>query len=421
MLLLEKEENEIDSIQKEKEILLEELIQILEEEKNQDHILSSIINCRKILEIAEDLNNEELYDKYINSIVRFEQKLEDIHQIEEEEYKLVQKQIQDLSKIINVEDSIMPEIEDIPIENLVKNFNSDLNDMKDLATRVLNEHSVEIKEVIHNRMIIKRSSGKSIENQKDIDISVDFSSINNKNNDILNPEYYISNIVDNESDDPIEEALIQDIIPYNYEITEVTINGKEPELQPDTKLKKNGLQYSWYIPKMDENDSINFKYQLKPRISRTIILPLKNSVKVIKTHSDLKDETEQNIEVQNSEVALLTFKNSFENRLNNIVFEDIIPIFYAYEVEEHKSQHFPSFKESSENFVKWKLNEMPIEQSSQYEYELTELHKIEELKIKAYNLLKINPKEYPILKRGYLKKQQERAKLFLKKYNFNFQ
>ncbi|MHA1560657.1 MAG: hypothetical protein ACTSPA_00905, partial [Promethearchaeota archaeon] len=87
----------------------------------------------------------------------------------------------------------------------------------------------------------------------------------------------------------------------------------------------------------------------------------------------------------------------------------------AYEVEERKTKDFPSIKESSESFVKWKLNEMPPEEYTMAEYQLIELNKLEELKFEAYKLLQQDPSKLSIFKRRNLKKRQKRAQEFLEK------
>jgi hypothetical protein len=182
---------------------------------------------------------------------------------------------------------------------------------------------------------------------------------------------------------------------------------------------KDGLEHSWYIPNVEKENSIEFKYHLKPRISRTIVLPLKDKLTVIKTHSSIKEGKEKGkikkIDESVAFDAFLKFVNSFETVLDDVVLEDIIPIFYAYEVEERKTKDFPSIKESSESFVKWKLNEMPPEEYTMAEYQLIELKKLEELKFEAHKLLQQDPSKLSIFKRRNLKKRQKRAREFLEK------
>lgn len=412
---LEAVENSSTKLKTEKEQFLDEILQILEEEQEADHILSTIINSRKILEMTEDLENVALHARAKATFMEFEQKLKTHHRMQDEEAKAVMQQINDLEQILNIEDTVAPEIEDIPISSLIGNINEDLMNMQELADQVLVDHAVEIREYAESKAIIKHNSGKSREINQEIDVLWDFA-----DDKPSLPDYVITNTIENFADDPIEEAFIQDIIPYNYEISEITINGNTPQVEPHQQRMKDGLQYSWYIPEAKKDNPIEFKYHLKPRISRTVVLPLKNSLKVIKTHSSLnnkKNVGEKNQQDDGVFDALLKFKNSYENQLSDIVLEDVIPIFYTYEVEEQKSEEFPSVKESSESFVKWKLDDMPIEQTSLHEYHLIELQKIEELKIEAHNVLKQDPEKIPKYKRKNLLKRQERARNFLQKFN----
>jgi hypothetical protein len=408
LIQIEKAEN-ID------EQLLSELFQLFIEEKGKNNILSTIINCRMIIKLAKDLGKPKLSEKYCEFLLEYEQKLKDLHSQEDEEYKSVQLMIGELKEIINVEENIAPEIENIPIEDLIGNIDDDLINMEDLANQVLEEHAVEIKESIKSKSIIRHQSGKAKEIHREIDIDIN----------IENPEdfssmgYVVINTIENTSEDPIEEAFIQDIIPYNYEISEISLNGKTPEVESNSRTMKDGLEHSWYIPNVEKENSIEFKYHLKPRISRTIVLPLKDKLTVIKTHSSIKEGKEKGkikkIDESVAFDAFLKFVNSFETVLDDVVLEDIIPIFYAYEVEERKTKDFPSIKESSESFVKWKLNEMPPEEYTMAEYQLIELKKLEELKFEAHKLLQQDPSKLSIFKRRNLKKRQKRAREFLEK------
>jgi len=415
-------EDKLDQIEKaensesiEKEQLLSELFQLFIEEKGKNSILSTIINCRMIIKLAKDLGKQEISDKYCDFLFEYEQKLKDLHTQEDEEYKNIQIVIGELKEIINVEENVAPEIENIPIEDLIGNMDGDLINMEDLANQVLEEHAVEIKEFIQNKSVIRHQSGKTTEIHREIDIDLN----------IENPEdfssmgYVVINTIENSSEDPIEEAFIQDIIPYNYEISEITLNGKTPEVEFNSRTMKDGLEHSWYIPNVEKENSLEFKYHLKPRISRTIVLPLKDKLTVIKTHSSIKEGKEKGkikkIDESVAFDAFLKFVNSFDTVLDDVVLEDIIPIFYAYEVEERKTKDFPSIKQSSESFVKWKLNEMPTEEYTIAEYQLIELDKLEELKFEAHKLLQQDPSKLSIFKRKKLKKRQKRAREFLEK------
>ncbi len=415
---IEKAENIESIVNSEKEQLLSELIELFVEEKGKEHLLSTIINCRIITKLAKDLGKPQLCEKFSKYLLECEQKLKDLHSQEDQEYQSVQLIIGELKEIINIEENVAPEIENIPIEDLIGNIDIDLINMEDLANQVLEEHAVEIKESIKSKSVIHHQSGKATEIRREIDIDInieipeDFSSMG----------YVVVNTIENTSEDPIEEAFIQDIIPYNYEISEITLNGKTPEVESNNRTMKDGLEHSWYIPNIEKEDSIEFKYHLKPRISRTIVLPLEDHLTIIKTHSSIKEGKEKgkNKKIDESVAfdAFLKFVNSFDTVLDDVVLEDIIPIFYAYEVEERKTKDFPSVKESSESFVKWKLNEMPPDENSIAEYQLIELNKLEELKIEAHKLLQQDPSKLSIFKRMNLKKRQKRAKEFLEKLRF---
>jgi hypothetical protein len=96
--------------------------------------------------------------------------------------------------------------------------------------------------------------------------------------------------------------------------------------------------------------------------------------------------------------------------------EDLIPRSYSYEVEEKKSDFFPSSKEVAESFVKWKIFDVPFLQSTEHEYSLTELNTLEEMKLEAYKILQENESGLNYQEKYYLHKKKVEAKRFLDKF-----
>ena len=117
---IEKAEISESVIHSEKEQLLSEIIELFLEEKGNTHILSTIINCRKIIMLATELGKPQLSDKFCKYLQEYEQNLLDSNSKEEEEYRSIQLLIGELKEIIDVEENVAPEIEHIPIEDLIE-------------------------------------------------------------------------------------------------------------------------------------------------------------------------------------------------------------------------------------------------------------------------------------------------------------
>ena len=113
-----------------------------------------------------------------------------------------------------------------------------------------------IAESIKSKSIVRHNSGKATEIHREIDIEIN---VDNPE-DFSSMGYVVTNTIENSSEDPIEGAFIQDIIPYNYEISEISLNGKTPEVESNTRTMKEGLEHSWYIPTVEKEKSIEFKY-----------------------------------------------------------------------------------------------------------------------------------------------------------------
>ena len=384
--------------------LMADLDRLTQEQMQTEQLTAALINARKGLELALQSENKPLIQKFEQKVTIIKETLKDQNQSKKNELDLVERQIKSLQEIINIDSNVAPEVENLPaIEFLTDAIENSGFLMQNLSS-IIESHRVQIRNDGQSNAVFIKQSGVACQLDRTI-------SITQPDKDL--PEFLFEHTVNNKLKDPIEEALIRDTLPYNYEIIQILINGEDPPCSPQTSLTSKGLQVNWRLTNQSEKQTIALKYYLRPRISRTIVIPLDQQVKVIKTHSDI-GQTQEDEGVFNT---ALTFVNKFQNKLNGAVAEDIIPPFYNYEVEERKTENFTTVKESSQNYVKWKFYEIPLNQLSRHEYTLIELHRIEQLKIEAYKFLKLDLEQVDPKIREQFKQKQDEARQFLKKYH----
>jgi len=190
----------------------------------------------------------------------------------------------------------------------------------------------------------------------------------------------VKSSITNPFEDAIEEAVITDLIPYNFEITDMQLNGKPVKKLPDKSLTKEGVELKWQIQNIPPEENVEINYDLRRRVSRTIIFVLKGQLKIIKTHSNLNK-----LELDGLYEARLPFSNSYGSVLDGVIVEDIIPLYYLHFIKE--PTHLLPAKTSSEHgeLVKWNVGSMEAE-TMNYQYRLLELYRLEELKINIIDL-----------------------------------
>ncbi|MHA1611705.1 MAG: hypothetical protein ACTSYU_06595 [Promethearchaeota archaeon] len=407
-------ENGIENI--DRESVIKELDEILTLCMEQKANLAALMNCKNILDLLNLMNkesDEKIKSKYLNLLNEFRANQLQINQQKWEEINQIQKNMSYVETLISVDTDVAPQLEIIPLEDLeIDNFQ--LDQMLNEADKLLENHRVPIRHTVSRSAAIKLASGKVVPIKEEFIIApdLDFEEVDpNKPN--LNIIAEVTIEFENQEDDPIEDAFIEDLIPYNYEVVDVEINNEIVKTLPTKRLRKKGLELSWHLTKLKENEPIKFKYHLRPRISRTILVPTDKELQVIHTHSNLQDSDS----LEGSYRTWLEFRNEFAQELNNVLLEDIIPEFYAYEVEEKKRGKFESSKQSSQFLVKWQLFDMGTKFSSEHNYQLTEFEIIEQRKREAERLLTLDKTNLPFFKRKKWKKKQEKARQYLAKFN----
>jgi len=343
------------------------------EENRKSNLLTAALKyCEKILNIAQASGKGELESKYSTIL---EQLREEIGKLEAEKSKdlehLTQK-AKELENIIQVEENVLPLVEDFSVNDLIGDLSSDMNEMLEQVGSLLGKHRVEIKTEVSNKAVITSASGEIVELEQNLDIKPQ--AVNDVN-------YSVQSGLVNPFDDAIEEGIITDLIPYNFEISEITYNGQTVDRLPDNSLTKEGLELRWELENVPPKEKVEINYDLRRRVSRTIIFIREKNLKIVKTHSNLS-----RLELEGLYDAKLPFTNSFGVSLEGVVIEDIIPLYYVHFVKEPE-ENTPNQLISSEmgELVKWNIGTM--EQSTlNYHYKLLELYRLEEIKIDVNDL-----------------------------------
>jgi hypothetical protein len=284
----------------------------------------------------------------------------------------IQKQLDTLNGVIDIDPLVASGCQDISLEDLGIN-ESQLTNLVQNAEQLLHEHRVAIKQEVSQETIYRTESGKTVQIHHITSVQSSKSNPSGGSSDEtpdIPLDWIVEHSLANNEKDPIEEAYFDDIIPYNYEVCDIELNNQSVDLPDDHQLRKDGLEVQWFFKDLKEMPSIHLKYRLHPRVSRTVLLPLPSKLQVIHTHSsiDTPDSAPESPTIQTH----LTFRNKFTPKLNIVTMEDIIPPLYLYQVQEKKTEEFPSSKTATQNLVKWNLFEIPLNQASRHDYQLTE-------------------------------------------------
>ena len=161
----------------------------------------------------------------------------------------------------------------------------------------------------------------------------------------------------------------------------VHVNGKLIEDLPEKQLTKDGMVIAWEFGDIPTKEKVEVVYDLRRRISRTILFYLQNELRVIKTHSRLSST-----EIEGVYQAEMPFTNNFDDTIRGVIVEDIIPLYYMYFIKQPMDLK-PAELNASRNgdIVRWEVGTMEIG-TKDYQYKLFELYVYEELKIKMTNL-----------------------------------
>ena len=361
------------ALKREKIAVLEEKIK---ENRKYKHLNAAIINCENIIKISESIKNHDTVIEYAQILEEIKDEIEEIKVKQKENQEKLINKAKDLEEVIETEENILPIIEEFSVNEILGDLSDDVNEMLEQVGNLLNDHRVEIKYEIFNKALLISESGDVVELEQNFEIQ-------RKEEKDERVKFNVRSGLVNPFDDVIEKAVLTDLIPYNFEITDVKLNGEPIKDLPDKLLTKDGVELNWQIQKILPKEKVEINYELRWRVSRTIIFILKNQLKIIKTHSNLSM-----LEFEGLYEVRLPFTNSFGDVIEGVIVEDIIPLCYFYFIKE-PINILPTKTSRSKlgELVKWNIGSMESE-TFNYQYGLLEPHLIEEIKINISNLSK---------------------------------
>lgn len=363
------------------------LEQNIRENKENGHLDAVIIQCGYIIKIAESIKKQDIVLDYTQILEETKNELEEERKLKKEKQEALIEKAKELEEVIQTEENVLPLMEEFSVEDILSDLSSDVNDMLNQVGALLDEHRVEVKNEIKNKALLTSASGEVIELDQNIEVKK-----NEMDERVVN--FNVQSGIVNPFDDVIEEAVLTDLIPYNFEITNIQLNGESVKELPDNSLSENGIELNWQFKNIPPKENIEINYDLRRRVSRTIIFILNGQVKIIKTHSKLNM-----LDLEGLYEAKLPFTNSYGGQIEGVIVEDIIPLYYLHFIKE-PSHILPAKTTTSEHgeLVKWNVGTMEIE-TLNYQYRLLELYRYEEIKI---NINHLNIEGLDSLERGDL-------------------
>ncbi len=352
--------------------------------QEKDFLNAAISNCRYIILISREIGMIEEENNYKELLNQLEKKLEDNETAALREKQDLIKDAEEIKNLITLDENILPLIEEFNVKDLFGDLAEEIEEKLEQVGSLLDEHRVEVKKEITSSTTFSTTTGEIIENKQEREV--------HKMDGNEEVKYVVISNLKNRTDDIIENAIITDLIPYNYEISEITYNGEPVKDLPEKDLKKEGLELQWNVGKINPKEGISINYNLRRRVSRTIIFILRGQLKIIKTHSNLnKGQYEGLYE------AKLPFKNLFGLAIDGVVIEDIIPLYYVHFVEQ-PVDILPTITAELEmgDLLKWNIGSMK-EETIVYHYKLLEIYRFEEIKI---NIHELNTKGLEDLEKG---------------------
>ncbi|MBD3191501.1 MAG: hypothetical protein GF308_12705 [Candidatus Heimdallarchaeota archaeon] len=133
-------------------------------------------------------------------------------------------------------------------------------------------------------------------------------------------EYQLIATFKNETQKPLENIIISDIIPFAYKVTDVTF---EEAGMPEKELLQEGLKVSWTIPRIPAGEGRTARYSLERRIPRTIFIRKDNDIKIIQDYNSLR--IKENEEGKKQKYFFSELISLLPVTLDEVFIRDLLP------------------------------------------------------------------------------------------------
>ena len=346
----------------------------LRENQAKNFLNAAVKNCERILHISQLIGMSEIEMEYAQILNGIKKEIEKRESKSKEEINELLNKVKKFGNCIQKENDILPIIEEFFVKDILGELSNDPSEKLEQVGSLLNEHRVAVKKEIISKVIYVTSSDEIFQDLIPREIT-------KLGGEEESAKYQVRSWLTNRLEDTIEKGTITDTIPYNFEILNVELNGKRVEdLNINKAMTKEGIEFKWQVENLAPKKKVEINYNLRRRISRTIIFVIKDQLKIVKMHSNLKERKEGFYEV------IISFKNSFGAPLEGMIVEDIVPLYYLHFVSE-PTNLLPEKTKGLEigELFKWSVGNMDID-TLNYNYKLLELYKFEEIKTMINNL-----------------------------------
>lgn len=304
-----------DAKKKHKELLREisESEEIFKDSIAQYLLYGARFYAKRLSKLAEELGDKILIEKYKNQLKQVSQEVAEREVETEFEVDQLKEFAEGLDTLIEVEEDILPLVAEIPAEEILSVDEHKDKPMISLIN-LLEKYRVDIKKELVSHQLLQSKSEEFIEHEQSILIEED-------SEEHIPLTLTVDSFMLNPFEGELDEAIIVDLIPYNYEILAVSINGMEITKSINKKLTQHGLEIKWVLKNVPLGSKVIISYQLRKRLSRTIIFIHEDILKIAKTHSSLKKTEGEG----DALIARVPCKNPYEEPIERIIIEDILP------------------------------------------------------------------------------------------------
>ncbi len=360
------------------------------ENKEKRFLIALLRGSEKIIQISQLIGMKEIEKEYKQISEQIKKDLEDIKSFKVKEQEDLMKKAKDIENAIQIEKDVLPLVEEYSVTDFLGDLSNNIKEKLEQIGSLLNENRVEVKKEIVNKLVLTTTSNELIEDETPIAI---LKSEGGK--------YNVWSGLINRYEETIEKAIVTDLIPYNFKISEIRLNEELVNELPEKMLTKDGILLKWEFQNITPEDNVKLRYILQRRISRTILFVHNNQLKIIKTHVSLNET-----EIEGLSEAKLPFTNSFGSAIDGLIIEDIIPLEYLHFVEEPRNI-IPekTDSESGINF-RWNVGTMDVGTLNYY-HKLLDLSKFEETK---KNINKIDKEASEFMRKGLIIEALEKFK-----------
>ena len=355
--------------------------------ENQDleFLNAALKNCEGIIHIAELIGMEEIEKEYIQILDDLKKEIIEKVAKDQKELEELMKRAKEIDNMIVIDNDVLPIVEEFSVKELLGDLSDDIQIVLEQIGSLLNEYRVNVNKDIINKVVLNTSSGEVIEDK----IPREAYKSEGENEEIV---FKVRSGLTNRLEDTIENAIITDLIPYNFEISEVYFNGELVKELTDKVLMKEGIMLKWEVKNLAPNERVQIEYYLRSRISRTIIFVVNGLLKVVKTHINL-------IQLEQSGLfdVKIPITNPFKKILNGVIIEDIIPLFYLhFVIAPTESTPNKTTELDIGEIFKWNIEALDVG-TLNYHYKLLESNKFENIKS---NISNINKEAQEFIKNG---------------------